>query len=212
MLKSLLSIGQILEPKENSATFKMVNHDRTAGSMPVWEKNSKASSAKEQTAARFADALNATKESVSSSPFRMALAPSETAPGSTGSPKPFGFGDILDIVNPLHHIPLIGSLYRNISGDEIRGPGRILGGAIFGGPLGAASSMVNMLIEYDTGQDITAHALNMVNGHPQTEQTSSKALHRTKSTSNPALSQAILAYQQVEANNPDTPQIRTVRL
>lgn len=62
--------------------------------------------------------------------------------------KPFGddgltFADVIDIVNPLQHIPVISTFYRKLTGDTIDPAMRIAGGALFGGPLGAlASTMV----------------------------------------------------------------------
>lgn len=211
MLKSILSIGQLLEPKANSATLKMVAHDRTAGSMPVWEKNSNNTTAKSETEQRFAEALTATEQSGDTSPYRMALVSSETNTLENTETKPFGFGDLIDIVNPLHHIPVVGSLYRSFSGDTIRGPGRIIGGAVFGGPLGAAASMVNMLVEYDTGRDITEHAFDMTNRDRETPETRN-IKSKTGKLSDPQLNQAILAYQASPGNNADTPYIRTMRL
>lgn len=51
---------------------------------------------------------------------------------------PFGedgltFGDVLDLINPLQHIPLLGGLYRKLAGDAIDPAIRIAGGALFGG-------------------------------------------------------------------------------
>src|SRR3546814_6236130 len=43
------------------------------------------------------------------------------------------FGDFLDIINPLQHIPLVSTLYRAITGDEISPHARILGATLFGG-------------------------------------------------------------------------------
>ena len=183
----------------------------TAGSMPIWEKNTNTGSAKAETEQRFADALTATEKDTETSPYRMALAPSETGTLENEVTKPFGFGDLLDIVNPLHHIPVVGSLYRSFSGDAIRGPGRIIGGAVFGGPLGAAASMVNMLVEYDTGRDISGHAFDMVNGQSKAQDTNN-VQSRTGKLSNAQLDQAILAYQSNPGNNSDTPYIRTMRL
>lgn len=51
-----------------------------------------------------------------------------------------GFKDILDIVNPLHHIPVIGHFYRKITGDTIHPAIKIAGGTLFGGPIGAVFS------------------------------------------------------------------------
>ena len=63
--------------------------------------------------------------------------------GDSTRTKP-GFADLLDMVNPLQHIPVIGSIYRQISGDEIRPIIKIAGGALFGGPLGAAFSVASV--------------------------------------------------------------------
>jgi hypothetical protein len=83
----------------------------------------------------------------------------------------FTFGDLLDLINPLQHIPLVGSLYRSMTGDEIAPGPRLLGAAVFsGGPIGAAISMtgavVNIGIEQETGKDIGGHVLAMVGIDP----------------------------------------------
>lgn len=57
------------------------------------------------------------------------------------------FGDVIDMVNPLHHVPLLGSVYRRLTGDTIDPAIRIAGGALFGGPIGAAVSAVSVAIE-----------------------------------------------------------------
>ena len=36
------------------------------------------------------------------------------------------FWDFLDIINPLQHLPVIGPIYRHVSGDEMNGTARIL--------------------------------------------------------------------------------------
>ncbi|GEM_PF-3510910 len=59
----------------------------------------------------------------------------------------FSFDDLIDIVNPLQHIPIVSSIYRKISGDVIAPAMKIAGGALFGGPLGAAISFVTTTIQ-----------------------------------------------------------------
>lgn len=59
----------------------------------------------------------------------------------------FSFGDILDIINPLQHIPVISSIYRKISGDVIAPSMQIAGDALFGGPIGAAISIAKEAIK-----------------------------------------------------------------
>ena len=56
-----------------------------------------------------------------------------------------GFADLLDVINPLQHIPVIANLYRAITGDQISPPARMAGGTLFGGPIGFVSSLVNRL-------------------------------------------------------------------
>lgn len=71
----------------------------------------------------------------------------------------FGFGDILDVVNPLQHIPVVSVFYRELTGDDIGPLPRLLGGGLFGGILGAASSLANILIEDATGNDMGGHVM-----------------------------------------------------
>lgn len=70
----------------------------------------------------------------------------------------FSFGDVVDIINPLHHLPVLGTLYRKFTGDTIKPMSDIIGGAIFGGPVGAVSSTVNAVVKSTTGRDITENA------------------------------------------------------
>lgn len=64
------------------------------------------------------------------------------------------FGDVLDVINPLQHIPIISTFYRAITGDEISPGARIAGGALYGGPVGFAVATANAMIEAATGEDI----------------------------------------------------------
>ncbi|WP_425407115.1 hypothetical protein [Hwanghaeella sp.] len=72
------------------------------------------------------------------------------------------FGDLLDIVNPLQHLPVVGAVYRSVTGDEASPGAKMAGGAIYGGPLGFASAMINNAIEEHTGDDVMGHMLAMV--------------------------------------------------
>ena len=89
---------------------------------------------------------------------------SETMPSQESSSifgeDGFSFGDILDIINPLQHIPIVSSIYRKISGDIIAPAMQIAGDALFGGPIGAAVSIAKEAIKAqfnsdDAGQDQT---------------------------------------------------------
>ncbi len=81
------------------------------------------------------------------------------------------FRDVLDIINPLHHIPVVGNLYRKITGDVIAPAIRVAGGALFGGPLGAAFAAASVVMQAVVGDDVesaTSTAPAPVRAVPQT--------------------------------------------
>jgi len=69
----------------------------------------------------------------------------------------FTFFDFLDIINPLQHIPVISTIYRSITGDQIDPGSRIAGATLFGGPLGGALASMDVAIKHKTGLDIVEH-------------------------------------------------------
>ncbi|MCZ6813827.1 MAG: hypothetical protein O7F14_07210, partial [Alphaproteobacteria bacterium] len=84
----------------------------------------------------------------------------ETMDYADGIPdRDFEFGDLLDVINPLQHIPIIGSLYRNLTGDEISGPAKILGGLLYGGPVGLVAALATTIAEQEIGRDLGEAAL-----------------------------------------------------
>ena len=70
--------------------------------------------------------------------------------------------NLLDIINPLQHIPVVSTIYRAITGDEISAPARLIGSALFGGPVGFASATANMVLEEATGSNLADHALALI--------------------------------------------------
>jgi hypothetical protein len=71
----------------------------------------------------------------------------------------FSFGDILDIINPLQHLPVISTVYRALTGDDLSPASRVLGDTLFGGPIGAATGVANAILEYASGKDLGQHVL-----------------------------------------------------
>jgi hypothetical protein len=76
----------------------------------------------------------------------------------------FTFLDFLDVINPLQHIPLVGTMYRSITGDGIDPGSRIAGSTIFGGPIGTVVALANITIEQKTGQDMGSHMMALLSG------------------------------------------------
>ncbi|MCW8861997.1 MAG: hypothetical protein OQK53_10570 [Rhodospirillales bacterium] len=92
--------------------------------------------------------------------------PQNAGPGPStgdGAFAPFGrdgftFSDLLDIVNPLQHIPIVSAIYRHVTGDTIDPASRIIGGTLFGGPVGTVAAITDTVIEESTGRDMGEHA------------------------------------------------------
>jgi len=74
----------------------------------------------------------------------------------------FSFHDLLDAVNPLQHLPIVSTIYRSLTGDEPGALSRMVGDGLFGGLMGFASSVVNVLIKADTGKDIGEHVMSLL--------------------------------------------------
>lgn len=82
----------------------------------------------------------------------------------------FSFGALIDIINPLQHIPIVSSIYRRITGDELSPVSRIAGGGLFFGVIGLAGAMVNAFLEKATGQDLGDRVLNAALGKKKEDQ------------------------------------------
>lgn len=79
--------------------------------------------------------------------------------------KPFddddgpSFSDLLDVINPLQHIPVINSIYRELTGDTEGVVADVMGGALWGGPIGLGAAVANLLIEDSTGKSVEGHVM-----------------------------------------------------
>lgn len=85
------------------------------------------------------------------------------------------FSDLLAVFNPLQHIPVVSSVYRWITGDTINPVARVVGGALYGGPIGLASAAFNAIVEQVKGADVGAQVMALFDGDkPAEEQTMPK--------------------------------------
>ncbi|HEX4534071.1 MAG TPA: hypothetical protein VH000_07560 [Rhizomicrobium sp.] len=91
--------------------------------------------------------------------------PASPAPAQTASAAPdISFDDLIDIANPLQHFPVVSTLYRAVTGDQIGDPEKVIGDTIYGGPLGLASSLADLAFKHFTGKDFGDTVLAMVTG------------------------------------------------
>jgi hypothetical protein len=85
-------------------------------------------------------------------PARTPTAPAPVLPsvgegGYEPIPGEMTFQEFLAGLNPLHHLPVVGTIYREVTGERIPPVMRVLGGGLFGGPIGMLSSAVMVAIE-----------------------------------------------------------------
>lgn len=124
----------------------------------------------------------------------LAYAPQGRVP--SGVEGDFKFGDVIDMVNPLHHLPLVGMAYRGLTNDTINPISQIVGGAVYGGPVGAITGTVNAIAKIQTGQDVGDHVMEFAG---------------IKNDRN--LDDVVMKYQKADLDNMPKPEkIRTITL
>lgn len=132
----------MIDPHSQSTSALRSSDQRTAGYMPVIGQK------KGAEAENFSGLVRKAQDAD----------PSGDAAKPAGMKKPHGFLDFLvtlfDIINPLAHIPVISTIYERITGHEISPIARIAGDALYGGPIGAAVGVANVMAEQATGKDI----------------------------------------------------------
>ncbi len=64
------------------------------------------------------------------------------------------FHRLLDVVNPLQHLPVVGTIYRAATGEHIGPLEKIAGDALYGGLWGAVTSIADVAFEQVTGKSV----------------------------------------------------------
>jgi hypothetical protein len=92
----------------------------------------------------------------SPSPAAEKAAPTAGAAAKPDPAKPDEgfFHHLLDVVNPLQHLPVIGTIYRAITGEHLGAVERIAGDTLYGGLWGAVSSVADVAFEGLTGKSV----------------------------------------------------------
>ena len=161
-LYALVNAPQVgIEKRPAQLEMRTQQNARTAGSMPTW----KQAHVEKVSTGYIEQSLTNALVNPSQSPSSSALAlKAPVEPTGISTETPFTFSDMIDMVNPLQHIPVVSHLYRHFTGDQIRPIGRMIGGGIYGGPLGVASALVNSVVEYETGNDMVGNAFGFMTG------------------------------------------------
>ena len=88
-----------------------------------------------------------------------------SAPQPSAATQGVTFHEVLSELNPLQYIPVVGTIYRSITGDTIPEPVRMFGSMIvsglLGGPVGLALSIAALSVEKATGFDpeVAGHSM-----------------------------------------------------
>ncbi len=105
----------------------------------------------------------------------------------------YSFWDLLDVINPLQHIPVVSTLYRELTGDEIRAPAKLAGGALFGGVVGLAASAMDVILKEVSGRDAGEHMVALFDDTPDNADPNSAILLAESAPDAPAEAPAVAA-------------------
>jgi hypothetical protein len=129
-----------------------------------------------------------------SEPVALAMAP-YVAPRAGGAAKtPItafekadgpSFSDLIDIINPLQHIPVVNIAYQQLTGDTEGAVADVVGGAIYGGFIGLGAAVAGLMVQEASGKRLGDHVMAMFTDH-----SSSTALAKADSKAPPATAAA----------------------
>ena len=107
------------------------------------------------------------KDAIQAAPStKLATDSTKTAtPTTVDSDFHVSFDDLLDVVNPLQHLPVVGTVYRAITHDQIKTPAKIAGDTLYGGLWGLAGSVADTAFERLTGHNFGDTVLALITGH-----------------------------------------------
>jgi hypothetical protein len=94
----------------------------------------------------------------------MTTQPVPAPAGDESAEGDFDFDALIDVVNPLQHLPVVGALYRELTGDKIGTPASIAGGALYGGVFGFFGALGNEFLKAFTGRDVGETVLALLQG------------------------------------------------
>jgi hypothetical protein len=96
--------------------------------------------------------------------------------GTDDTGKTF-FDNLLDVVNPLEHLPIVSTIYSHLTGDKPNDFTQVAGDALYGGPMGLLSSIGNIVFTHVTGKSIGDTVWSMVTGDGKSDAAASTKRH-----------------------------------
>ena len=113
--------------------------------------------------------------------------PSSSVPSSAvadaapaqAKPQEGFFHHLWNVVNPLQHVPVIGTIYRAITGEHLDPVEKIAGDTLYGGLWGAVSSIADVAFEGLTGKSFEDTALALFKSDSSPKLASTKVVAPT---------------------------------
>ena len=96
------------------------------------------------------------------------------AAADTQQPHEGFFHHLWNVVNPFQHVPVIGTIYRAITGEHLDPVEKIAGDTLYGGLWGAVSSVADVAFESITGKSFEDTALALFKSDSTTRVASNK--------------------------------------
>lgn len=112
--------------------------------------------------------------------------PAATASTASESDWHVSFDDLLDVVNPLQHLPVVGTVYRALTHDQIKTPEKVVGDTLYGGVMGLASSLADVAFEKVTGHNFGDTVLALFTGHHDDKPAAVASTDKSKTAPNTA--------------------------
>jgi hypothetical protein len=102
-------------------------------------------------------------------------APASTT-GENSAPTEGSFADTLEMLNPLHYIPVVSNLYQNATHTPTPPIASLIGGAVFGGITGLAIAGIGCVWEAATGKNLVESAMDLFTDNSTNADTDSATL------------------------------------
>jgi len=125
--------------------------------------------------------------------------PAASAPAADAADHGLSFHDVLSALNPLQYLPVVGTIYRAVTGDVIpealRRLGSMLVSGLLGGPIGLGINIAMTVAEKATGVDpekIVADQINPPAAVPATPATAAPT--QTAAVAGPMTTAQLAAY------------------
>ncbi len=102
-----------------------------------------------------------------SEPISVALPAYNPAERNSGNVHAFesddgpSFSDLIDIINPLQHIPIVNMIYQNLTGDRQGAVANVVGGTLWGGPLGLFCATTDLAVQDQTGKTMSENVASL---------------------------------------------------